>query len=243
MSWWKEFNVFPGTRGFLYRNHQRIAELQPGRYRHFDPLNRLGLYALPTNDRQIPVVNQEVLTRDNIALRFSFLLSYRISDGAKLLDSFDLTYGYAVQNTVDEHLKNITQLAIRDRITGVDSQELNSKREDVLNGITETLQPQFQEIGAEFRRALIRDVTFPKMIQELFAKELEARIRARSELENARTQVAAARALKNASEMMKDDDNIRFLQFIETMQKIAARGNHTFVIGDALQLPRTDVKK
>jgi hypothetical protein len=79
---------------------------------------------------------------------------------------------------------------------------------------------------------LIRDLTFPKNIQDLFARQLESKIRGKSDLENARTQVATARALKNASELMKDDENIRFFQFIETITKIADKGKHTFVIGD-----------
>ena len=44
--------------------------------------------------------------------------------------------------------------------------------------------------------------------------------------------MAAARALKNASELMRDDDNIRFVQLLETVTKVAEKGKHTFVIGD-----------
>jgi len=44
--------------------------------------------------------------------------------------------------------------------------------------------------------------------------------------------VATARALKNASELMKNDDNIRFFQFLETITKISQNGSHTFMIGD-----------
>jgi hypothetical protein len=80
--------------------------------------------------------------------------------------------------------------------------------------------------------------TLPKSIQDLFAKNLEAKIRAKSDLENARTTVAVARALKNASELMKDDDNIRFFQLLETISKIAEKGKHTFMIGDVNQLTR-----
>ncbi|KKP40970.1 hypothetical protein A2483_03135 [Candidatus Peregrinibacteria bacterium RIFOXYC2_FULL_33_13] len=61
---------------------------------------------------------------------------------------------------------------------------------------------------------------------------LESKIRAQSDLENARTQVATARALKNAAELMKQDNNIKFIQVLETITKIAAKGNHTFVMGD-----------
>lgn len=82
------------------------------------------------------------------------------------------------------------------------------------------------------------DLTFPKNIQGLFARHLEAKIRAKADLENARTAVATARALKNASELMKGDDNIRFFQFMETISKIAEKGRHTFLVGEFPQVPK-----
>ena len=68
------------------------------------------------------------------------------------------------------------------------------------------------EFGILIEQAQLRDLTFPKSIQDLFAKQLEAKIKAKTDLENARTSVATARTLKNASELMKDDDNVRFFQ-------------------------------
>ena len=77
---------------------------------------------------------------------------------------------------------------------------------------------------------LLRDVTFPKAIQALFSKRLESKIRAQSDLENARTTVSAARALKNASAMLSGDQTVLFLQYLETLTRIADKGNHTFHI-------------
>jgi hypothetical protein len=61
---------------------------------------------------------------------------------------------------------------------------------------------------------------------------------------NARTVVAATRALKNAADMARGDEQMRYLQWLETLSKIAAQGKHTFVLGDPLQggfkLPEAD---
>jgi len=100
------------------------------------------------------------------------------------------------------------------------------------------MEKEISEFGIVIEQAQLRDLTFPKSVQDLFSKLLESKIRAKSELENARTSVATARALKNASELMKDDDNIRFFQIIETITKIAEKGRHTFMIGDINQLTK-----
>ena len=97
------------------------------------------------------------------------------------------------------------------------------------------MQKELNENGIEIVRLLVKDLTFPKNIQDLFAKQLESKIRAKSNLENARTQVATARTLKNATELMKGDENIKFVQMLETITKIAEKGKHTFIIGDLAQ--------
>lgn len=111
-----------------------------------------------------------------------------------------------------------------------------------MNVAPESLRRELAEYGLEFVRLMLRDVTFPQTIQDLFARHLEAKIRAKADLENARTTVATARALKNAAELMKDDENIKFFQLRETSTKIADKGKHTFVLGD-LQRNETGVKK
>ena len=120
----------------------------------------------------------------------------------------------------------------------MDSETLNEKRNELTEFKTEEMEKQVSELGVTIEQAQLKDLTFPKSIQDLFAKHLEAKIRAKSDLENARTAVATARALKNASELMKDDDNIKFFQFIETITKIAEKGRHTFMIGDLNQLTK-----
>ena len=117
-------------------------------------------------------------------------------------------------------------------IAGIQSEQVNEKRDALLAAVPETLQSELKGYGLEIVRLMLRDITFPKAIQDLFARQLESKIRAKADLENARTAVAAARTLKNASELMKDDENIKFFQVLEAITKIAEKGKHTFVIGD-----------
>lgn len=136
----------------------------------------------------------------------------------------------------EQRIYNIVQLYIRNKITELDSETLNEKRNELTDLKSDEMANEISEFGITIEQVQIRDLTFPKSIQDLFAKHLEAKIKAKSELENARTAVATARALKNASDLMKDDDNLKFFQIIETISKIAEKGKHTFMIGDISQL-------
>lgn len=235
----KQYQVKPNTIGFLYRNNIFEAKLASGYHEVWDWKNRTELFTLPETSKLLTITNQEVLAKDNVVLRFSFNVIYKITDGQKFLGKFALNKeAYEIIQEAEHRLYNIVQLYIRNKIAEFDSETLNEKRNELTDFKTEEMEKEVSEFGITIEQAQLRDLTFPKFIQDLFAKHLEAKIRAKSELENARTTVATARALKNASDLMKDDGNIKFFQILETITKIADKGKHTFMIGDINQLTK-----
>lgn len=235
----KQYKVKPNMIGFLYRDNIFEQKLSPGYYDIWDPKGRTELFALSETSHLLTVTNQEVLTKDNIALRFSFTILYKITDGQKFLSRFPLDRPvFSLVQEAEARLHSIIQFYIRNKIAAFDSETLNEKRSELADLKTADMEREGTEFGITVEQVQLRDLTFPKSIQDLFAKHLEAKIRSKSELENARTAVATARALKNASELMKDDENIKFFQIIETITKIADKGKHTFMIGDINQLTK-----
>lgn len=232
----KKYEVKPNTIGYLFRNHTLEQKLNAGFYEIFDFNNRTELICLPKSSKFLTITNQEVLTKDNVALRFSFNILYKITDGEKFLNNFalDKRVAYIIAEA-EQRIYNTVQIVIRSKIAEFDSETLNEKRNQLTDFKNEEMETQIAELGITIEQIQLKDLTFPKSIQDLFAKHLEAKIRAKSDLENARTAVATARALKNASELMKDDENIKFFQMLETITKIAEKGKHTFMIGDMQQ--------
>jgi regulator of protease activity HflC (stomatin/prohibitin superfamily) len=236
MRWRKKISIRPNYVGYVYKKNKLIEQLNPGIYTFFDINAEIDVITLPTIHDIYPVTNQEVLTKDNIALRFSYIVEYQIVDGELFLSKVDAFNRYAnVLAQAQQIIHNLSQVYLRETISTIESETLNERRHDILNEIPRTLSDKLNEYGILIHQIMLRDVSFPKSIQELFAKQLEAKIRAKADLENARTAVATARALKNASDLIKDDDNIKFFQFLETLTKIASKGNHTFVLGDMSQ--------
>ncbi|PID68986.1 MAG: hypothetical protein CR968_00180 [Flavobacteriia bacterium] len=229
----RRFSVKPNNTGYLYKKNKLEKTLEPGIYELSDRKKYYQLVAIPTTTSLANIYNQEVLTKDNIALRFSFVVEYSISNPDKFVERFDILQPHFDPiNQAEIIVHNYSQIYIREEIAKISSEELNEKKGELLNKVPEKLKAELAAYGIEISNELLKDVTFPKSIQNLFAKKLEAKIRAQADLENARSAVATARALKNASDLMKDDDNIRFIQFMETITKISSKGNHTFVLSD-----------
>lgn len=227
------FEVQPNEKGYLYDKKRLVRTLDPGIYKYLDPWQTKELVTLSTVEQETTVTNQEVLTSDGIALRFSFLVGYRIVDGEKLLGKLNFnTLNLYLLSELTTLIGRRLQIRARHLIASIDSGQLNEKREEIANLKSKELNTEMADYGVEVLRAEILDLTFPKAIQDLFARQLEAKIRAKADLENARTAVASARALKNAADLMQGDESIRFFQYLETITKIAAKGKHTFMIGD-----------
>ena len=237
----KVVSVRPNQIGYLYKKNKFQKKLEPGIYKFFDFYQEIDVVTIPTISKIITVTSQEVLTKDNISLRISYIVEYQITDSDIFIGKFNLFannvnamyphYVYEAEGVIH----SLSQVYLREAIANIESQEINEKRNEILNSIPEPLQNKLNDYGISLNQLIVKDINFPKMIQKLFAQQLEAQIRAKLDLENARTTVATARALKNASELMKDNENIKFIQFLETITKIAAQGKHTFIIGDANQ--------
>lgn len=229
----KRLEVAANQRGYLYHNHRLERTLGPTILRQWDPFDRRTLVVLPTTPRMVVVTNQEILTKDSVALRLSFLVVYRITDGETFLGRFELGRPAAyVIAEAEQLISHAFQLALRKKVAAIESEQLNEKRAEIDDLRAESIDAELKSIGVAIEMAQLRDVTFPKNIQDLFARQLESKIRARSDLENARTAVATARAFKNAAELMQGDGSVRFFQYMETLTKIAAKGSHTFVVGE-----------
>ncbi len=230
--------VKANTEGYLFRKNILEKKLAAGIY-NFWTWERVEVFALPTTGKLLTITNQEALTKDNIAFRFSFYMLYKIVDGEKFLSKFELSRSSLTMiNEASKYVWTLGQLHVKNIISTYVSEELNDNRSELKGLKKEELNGQLMEYGICIEEMEIKDLTFPKSVQDLFSKYLEAKIRAKSDLENARTAVATARTLKNASELMKDDDNIKFFQLLETISKIAEKGKHTFMIGDWNQIAK-----
>ena len=236
---YKKISVKPQSVGYLYINNVFAKELQPGVYRFSKLFRTVDAYFVPKIVQNDTIINQEVITKDNIAFRISLHHKYEITDGQKYIENciadslkkqpseYYSSYDY------DQRIATLIKGRVRELVAEITSEEINGQRSELEAAVlSDELLREAEQFGVTIKKVTLIDVTFTKSIQEIFASELAAKVRARTDLENARTAVASARAYKNAATMMQGDEGMQFLQLLETMQKIAQKGNHTFMIGE-----------
>jgi regulator of protease activity HflC (stomatin/prohibitin superfamily) len=241
----KTISVLPNYKGVLYKNNTFENILDSGKYRKFG-FATYNAVSIPVVSQTTLITNQEVLTKDNVALRFSYYIRYVVTDIKKFSGTFDvfkknsflgITQEANPFADAEEFLHLTSQTLVRNSIISFAAEELNAKRNELLESVEEKFSKIVEDAGIKIESVEIRDITFPKNIQDIFSYKLESSIRSQVDLENARTQVASVRALKNAADMIRDNPNIKYIQWLETIIKLAAKGNHTFVLNSDIDVP------
>ena len=217
-----KIEIPPLQFGILYKDNKFYKRLQSGIYRFFD-FSRYRATLLPDIPCEVQIYSQEILSKDNIAFRASFVFTYEIVASGEM--------AVLSRDDLENRLRTIVQLYARSVISALPAQEIAAR--------TFTLDPnaigeKVSELGIKILSVDFLDITFPKAIQALFARELEANLRAKIELENARTVIATTRALKNAAAMIKDDKEMKFLQVMELLQNAVKTGRNTLNVCEML---------
>ena len=199
-------------------------------------MDKWRLIVLPVYLESFQIVNQQLVTQDMITLRLSAVASYRVIDGEKFIANFlpEQEHMVATMKGVN-FLRELIQIYLRDYISKIESKILAESQEMLRDIDITKVNEELEKLGLKIEQLAVRDIGFPKKIQDLYAKKLEAQINAQTELENARTVVATTRALKNASKLLEGDKDIKFLQYLETITKIASTGKHNFHFWEFLE--------
>ena len=115
---YKELEVAPGCVGLLFKKNVFQQELPAGIYK-FSPWEKVHILSLSQKLRSTRVVNQEVLTADNIALRFSFYIAYKLDNTKLFVDNF----GVGADNfaIAEQQVVAIAQVLLRQKIAAIHS--------------------------------------------------------------------------------------------------------------------------
>lgn len=217
-----KIEIPPLQFGILYKDNKFYKRLQSGIYRFFD-FSRYRVTLLPDIPCEVQIYSQEILSKDNIAFRASFVFTYEIVATGEI--------AVLSRDDLENRLRTIVQLYARSVISALPAQEIAARTFTLDADIP---NEKADKLGVKITDIELLDVTFPKAIQALFARELEANLRAKIELENARTVIATTRALKNAAAMIKDDKEMKFLQVMELLQNAVKTGKNILNVSEML---------
>lgn len=216
------FDVAGHEKGLLLRDGVLERILEPGTYRFWKGGSEFRVLAVDTRLKQIDMTGQEVMTKDQVALRLNFVVHYRITD--------PVTAGTKIEH-YEQQLYILAQLTLREYVGSLELEELLRNKEEIGRFVLHRLKDRESEMGAEFRHAGIKDVILPGDIREILNLVLTAQKKAQANIITRREETASTRSLLNTARLMDENPTLYRLKELEFLERVAERVGHISLNG------------
>ncbi|MDR3615005.1 MAG: slipin family protein [Candidatus Obscuribacterales bacterium] len=216
---WKKLirleTVYEYQVGLLYKDGKLVKTLTAGRHLIFPPRQNLRLF--DTRKLTLSVSNQEILCIDNLSLKLSATIVYRI-DNASLVTNSSSNY-------IDLLHLDI-QMILRDLITPLKLEEVLRKRNELTSEFTTKMQKEAERLGIVVEKGTIRDIVFPPEIKRIYSLVAQAEKEGQASLAKARGEMAALRSLANASRLLDDHPSLLALRTLQQLGETGGRSGN-----------------
>jgi len=163
---------------------------------------------------------QEILTKDSVTVAVDAVVYFRISNPV-----------WSVVNVEDAHrsTKLLAQTTLRNELGTKNLSDLLLQRETISESIARILDVATDPWGMKVERVEVKDVRLPQQLQRAMAAEAEASREARAKVIAAEGEMNAAKALKEAADVICESPQALQLRYLQTLQTISAEKNSTII--------------
>ncbi|XP_057317449.1 stomatin-like [Hydractinia symbiolongicarpus] len=163
---------------------------------------------------------QEILTRDSVTVSVDAVTYFRISNPIA-----------SVCNVEDANRSTrlLAQTTLRNELGTKNLSEVLMERENISHNLQRILDEATDPWGVKVERVEIKDVRLPQMLQRAMAAEAEASREAKAKVIAAEGEMNAARALKEAADIIAESPQALQLRYLQTLQTISAEKNSTIL--------------
>ncbi len=168
----------------------------------------------------LDVPPQEVITKDNVSIRVSAVVYFRILDPEKAFLQVE-DYYYATSQLAQTTLRSICGEAELDEVLS-EREKLNIKLQEILDADTEPW-------GVKVSKVEIKEIDLPEEMKRAMAKQAEAERERRAKIISAEGELQAAKTLLEAAQIMSQSPITLQLRYLQTLTEIATEKNSTIL--------------
>jgi len=168
----------------------------------------------------LDVPPQEVITRDNVSIRVSAVVYFRVMEPEKAFLQVE-DYYYATSQLAQTTLRSVCGQAELDEILA-EREKLNVKLQEILDADTEPW-------GVKVSKVEIKEIDLPEEMKRAMAKQAEAERERRAKIISAEGELQAAQKLLEAAKIMASNPITLQLRYLQTLTEIATEKNSTIL--------------
>jgi regulator of protease activity HflC (stomatin/prohibitin superfamily) len=206
-------------RAVIFRLGRVLARPKgPGLILVFRPIDRIVRVSLRLETLEVPA--QDVVTRDNVTVKVSAVLFFRVLDPNRAVLEV-AKYLYTTSQLAQTSLRSVLGQAELDELLS-EREKLNLKLQAILDQETEPW-------GIKVVKVEVKQVDLPDQMIRAIARQAEAEREKRAKIIHADGEYVAAEKLAMAAELIQRQPIAIQLRYLQTLVEIGAEKNSTIV--------------
>jgi regulator of protease activity HflC (stomatin/prohibitin superfamily) len=206
-------------RAVIFRLGRMVSPRGPGITYVIPLVEKMLRVDLRTVTLDVPP--QDVITRDNVSVKVSAVLYFRVIDPNRAIREVQ-NYLFATSQ--------LAQVTLRSVCGQGELDELLAEREKMNTRIQEILDAETEPWGIKVVLVEIRDIDLPQEMQRAMAKQAEAERERRAKVIHAEGEFQASEKLAEAAAIIAKEPSAMHLRFLQSLVQVAAENNHTVVL-------------
>jgi len=206
-------------RGVIFRLGKLLPRPKgPGLVLVFAPIDRMVRVGLRTIVFDVPP--QDVITRDNVSVKVSAVVYFRVIDPLKAIVEVE-NYNYATSQ--------LSQTTLRSVLGQVELDDLLSQRERLNQQLQHILDDRTEPWGIKVSAVEVKYVDLPADMQRAMARQAEAEREKRAKIIHAAGELEASEKLSQAAGVIAAQPIAITLRYLQTLTEIASEKNSTII--------------
>ena len=212
----------------IIREYERAVIFRLGRLIDF---KGAGLrYVIPIVDKMLKVdlrtitldvPRQDVITRDNVSVKVSAVLYFRVIDPNKAITAVE-NYLVATSQLAQTTLRSVCGEAELDELLA-ERERINAKLQQVLDRYTDPW-------GIKVVQVAVKHIDLPDEMRRAMARQAEAERERRAKVINALGEFQAAEKLAQAATIIEQHPVAIQLRFLQSLTEVGGQNNSTVVL-------------
>ena len=182
------------------------------------PLGVERMVKIPLRIVTMDIPPQDVITRDNISVRVSAVLYFRVKDAVKAVVEVQ-DYLYATSQLEQTTLRNVVGQA--------DMDQLLAEREHINTIVRKIVDEGTEPWGIDVTSVEMKDIDLPQEMKRAMARQAEAERERRAKVIAAEGEFQASEKLAQAAAIIGREPAAIQLRYLQTVTEIAAEKNST----------------
>ena len=215
-------------RGVIFRLGKLLPQPKgPGVILVFRPIDRIVRLSLRTLVHDVPP--QDVITRDNVSVKVSAVVYFRVIDPRKAVVEVE-NYLYATSQ--------LSQTTLRSVLGQAELDDLLSQRDRLNQQLQHILDTETEPWGIKVSSVEVKNVDLPQEMQRAMARQAEAEREKRAKIIHAEGELQASEKLAQAAAVIEREPAAMTLRYLQTLTEIASEQNSTILFPVPIEMMR-----